>query len=300
MADAWFETALTHPSNQAAHDQRALTIVHSLLCEITTPEQAAAELAAAYDAPIRKGNTTSVYGLWRIYTEAAARAAEDKYARLRMVWTLKCLAGLPDVLDGKGEVVRENGRVFWRELPELGFCLREGVIEPQFAVDDFKRCKVPSKEWDANVDAFANAHAFAALCVREFGAKLPPQEGLLCFALWHLSETLEVELEGHEGRARHTMLYLPAAAQWIAVAGGAVHKACCANALGSGKKAQKGWIGGGYGSYGLWDGGNGFSVERWRFWRKRLRRIAKVHPDEAVRKMAENAAVQMDRFGCSD
>lgn len=93
-------------------------------------------------------------------------------------------------------------------------------------------------------------------------------------------------------------MYVPAASQWILKAGATVERFCRERANNDGEMGVKRWIGGDDGGDSMWDGEEGFSVERWAFWKKRFGEMGRLEGAErVVRRSAVEAEEEMGRIG---
>ena len=81
-----------------------------------------------------------------------------------------------------------------------------------------------STTWDDEIRRFTNANLFCALHLRVLDPDGPdqPRASYLAYALWHLSRALEVGISSPLG-VRRMELFVPAAANWILVAGREVY-----------------------------------------------------------------------------
>lgn len=90
-----------------------------------------------------------------------------------------------------------------------------------------------------------------------------------CAARNTLTEALEVEM-ATDTQVRRAGIYIPAAAQWLLHSASLIWDFCKKKELYSGDVERREWIGGSDGSKALWKGDDGFSVERWAFWKERF------------------------------
>lgn len=140
------------------------------------------------------------------------------------------------------------------------------------------------------VRRWKNANTFAALCLRE--NHFPTTSGMFkamsMQARWGLSRGLEVSSD-----AADQQVYIPAAAEYIVIAGEEIHGLCYGQ-NGGARAAQADeyldnlpW---------LWKGPSGFSQGRWEFWRRRFEEIGVSGVGSDVGKVAASAAEVMRRI----
>lgn len=88
-------------------------------------------------------------------------------------------------------------------------------------------------------------------------------------ALHCLSQALEVDFLAHP-QIRRAGIHIPAASAWMQHAAAQIWKFCDSKELYHGNLEWKRWIVGSDGGRCLWDGDEGFEVERWVFWKQRF------------------------------
>lgn len=126
MADAWAERALANlPVEEGPDNRRVVNLFQCLFNRTASPQETAESLASLYDPYIKSGKTNTA-ALWNIYCTAISDIEHDEYSFNLLIETLLSLARLPDLVNDNGQPVKENGNVFWRELPEFPFWLRQG------------------------------------------------------------------------------------------------------------------------------------------------------------------------------
>lgn len=92
-------------------------------------------------------------------------------------------------------------------------------------------------------------------------------------ALLSLSNALEVSTNSFP-QLRRASLYIPAASTYLIHSAPLIWSFCKTKEKYQGERIWKQWIGGGDGSEPLWKGDDGFSVQRWGFWKERLGDLA--------------------------
>jgi len=140
-----------------------------------------------------------------------------------------------------------------------------------------------------------NANTFAALYLCELDPDGPSNElsSMRKVAREHFMYTLEIPFDTSE-RVRRTELYIAPATAWIATAGPRLYQYSKSNADYKDEDVSPWWIGGTYGGVVLWDKRDGFSIERWAFWRDRFREFSKLQAGcKEAKKQAEKAAQTM-------
>jgi GNAT superfamily N-acetyltransferase len=88
-------------------------------------------------------------------------------------------------------------------------------------------------------------------------------------ALRCLSQALEVDMLTYP-QIRRAGIHIPAASAWILHAAPRIFEFCKSKDLYDKTTEQRDWIGGSDGGKCLWSGDDGFSVERWMFWKQRF------------------------------
>ena len=94
-------------------------------------------------------------------------------------------------------------------------------------------------------------------------------------ALQCLSQALEVEVSTYP-QIRRAGIHIPAAAAWMLHAAPQIWEFCNSKELSEGGLEQRCWIGGSDGGKCLWNGDEGFSVERWMFWKQRFEVVGEL------------------------
>lgn len=90
-----------------------------------------------------------------------------------------------------------------------------------------------------------------------------------CTALRSLSQALEVDISTYP-HIRRAGIHIPAATVWLLHAAPQLWRFCKGKNLYKGSREERSWIGGSDGGKCLWSGDDGFSVERWMFWKQRF------------------------------
>ncbi len=147
--------------------------------------------------------------------------------------------------------------------------------------------------WDNHIRKHRNSNRFAALYLHELDPLGPrgDLEAMQEYAKWSLVDALELPLDTPE-RFQQTEIYVPPAAQWILIAGRNIHRCCRTRQDNTGDLVIQCWKGA-YGGTLLWTGEEGFSIERWEFWKQRFGEIAQLGENHMVKQLAAQAAEEM-------
>lgn len=138
---------------------------------------------------------------------------------------------------------------------------------------DQDRTPIPWPEQARRVRA-ANTFAATYLCAIDANGPAIELKAMKTLAKTTLMEALEIPLETPE-QIRRAEIYVPAAIQWILISGRHIYNCCRRKDGFEGEKVPKRWIGGNDGGENVFAGDEGFSIERWRFWARRLRDVSK-------------------------
>lgn len=98
---------------------------------------------------------------------------------------------------------------------------------------------------------------------------------------------------------RRLEVYVPAATNWISVAGHDI-LGWCRRELDTGEDTVPMWIGQVDGGDSLWLGTSGFDMNRWEFWKTRFAEIAQLPAAKAVVDSASRAAAEMQHLEDGD
>lgn len=105
----------------------------------------------------------------------------------------------------------------------------------------------------------------------------------------HFMYTLEIPFDTPE-RVRRAEIYIAPAAAWITIAGPNLYHYSKSNTDYEGEDVSPWWIGGTYGGMVMWEKRDGFSIERWTFWRDRFQEFSQLQSaSEEARKQAGEA-----------
>jgi hypothetical protein len=107
-----------------------------------------------------------------------------------------------------------------------------------------------------------------------------------------LMEALELAIDTPE-QIRRAGIYVPAASEWIIISGRQIYDYSRRKECYEGEKVPQRWIGGSDGGKNLFTGDEGFSIERWSFWARKLEAISKLggHVSESAAKAARTMAI---------
>ena len=295
--------------------------IHDVLGDRLSPLDAASSISCAYESTVRR-NEVDLWSLWTIIIDAIKHLGSEVAASQRLAEILAHMSRLPDVVDANGNAHKSNsGRTIWRDLPDFSFYFFEHGIGEFCMTDMDFSCghfwsmllranfyslqdhiiieNIESSRHGATVQGAAtkltNANTFAALYLCELDPDGPSNElsSMRKVAREHFMYTLEIPFDTPE-RVRRTELYIAPATAWIAIAGPRLYQYSKSNADYKDEDVSPWWIGGTYGGVVLWDKRDGFSIERWAFWRDRFREFSKLQAGcEEAKKQAEKAAQTM-------
>lgn len=107
-------------------EQNTVSIIQNLLDKFINPEAAAHIIATIYEPRLLKGEKISVWPFTLlsraiIYPETTAENHQH------IAEMLVCLSKLPDVIVD-GRPLKENGRTYWRDIPEFGIWFAECAL----------------------------------------------------------------------------------------------------------------------------------------------------------------------------
>ena len=140
-----------------------------------------------------------------------------------------------------------------------------------------------------------HSNTFAALYLCELDPQGPQNElsSMRKVAREHFMYTLEIPFDTPE-RVQRTQLYIAPAAAWIAIAGSKLFQYSKSNTDYKDEDVSPWWIGGSYGGTVIWDKRDGFSMDRWTFWRNRFHEFSKLQDgNEEAKIQAARAAQKM-------
>ncbi|THV94636.1 hypothetical protein D6D26_07734, partial [Aureobasidium pullulans] len=235
------------------------------------PETAAHDIASTYHPRLLKGEKISYYpftllSLAIIYPTTTSKNFED------IVQMLMHISKLPDVVVD-GEPFKENYRTYWHDIPEFSFRFSQTALTVNTIEDiDLGHGTVT---WHQHAQQYLSASTFASLYLRALSPTLSPIEfnSMQTEALLSLSNALEVFTNSFP-QLRRAGLYIPAASAYLIHSAPLISSFCKTKERYQGERIWKQWIGGSDGSEPLWKGDDGFSVQRWGFWKERLGDLA--------------------------
>ncbi|KAG9605862.1 hypothetical protein KCU77_g372, partial [Aureobasidium melanogenum] len=177
------------------------------------------------------------------------------------------LSKLPDVIVDS-RPFKENGRIYWQDIPEFSFWFSECALNVHAIHDiDLGNCPLT---WQEQAQQYKAANSFAALYLTVLTPSITCEwKSMQCIARDTLIQSLEVEFATY-AQIRRAGIYIPAAAQGILHSAPLIWDFCKRKDLYSGNMEWREWVGGSDGSKALWKGEDGFSVERWMFWKERF------------------------------
>ncbi|KAH0370158.1 hypothetical protein KCU65_g2901, partial [Aureobasidium melanogenum] len=274
MASSWKESQQNDPHRQNREHQSAIVIIHTLLTDnAATPEQAARDITSTYEPRLLAGKT-DLCSLWYLICLVVLDPATTDVNLEKLVEMLVHMSRLPDVVVN-GKIVKENGREYWHDLPELSFWFMEYAmsVNPIESIDE----GLTQITWSGQARRFQVANRFGATLLNRVDANLAPKvcRGFRQSALETIRDALEVSIES-SAQVRRAGIYIPAAAQWFLRAGPQIWTFSKNKEGYEGEKIWKEWLSGSDGSKPTWIGDDGFSVERWMFWKQQLLEVLKV------------------------
>lgn len=107
-------------------EQNTISIIQDLLDKVITPVPAAHGIAAIYEPRISKGERISVY-LFSLLSRAIIYPTTTLENYQDIIQTLINLSKLPEVIVD-GRQLKENGRIYWRDIPEFSFWFSEEAL----------------------------------------------------------------------------------------------------------------------------------------------------------------------------
>lgn len=146
---------------------------------------------------------------------------------------------------------------------------------------------------------YTNANMFTAIYLNrteKMSTKpLDENKGLRHFARWCLMDGLETTTDPNDAlQIQRLECHLPAATNWLLVAGAQILNACRQNNLDAEDDLSfPMWLGGSEGGEWLWSESGGFSMRRWAFWKQRLAETAQIVKSETVREKNRQTLAKM-------
>ncbi|KAM0803716.1 hypothetical protein BDR22DRAFT_839698 [Usnea florida] len=298
MAEQWAISARANSDWQRPEEQKATQIIQQLLDHQINPQEAAQLLSSTYETRIRGGDA-GLWFLWNVFFHAIHLLGHHTENLERLAQMLRNISMLPDLRDNSGQPIRSqkgsDGQVFWSDVPNFAFTFREAAV-PVILLEDFDHGRGSHESLNIEAQKLLRGSIFGALYLRKLDPDGPPQDlvSMRKQALWSLMDALEVATES-PGQIRRTEIYVPPAARWILIAGLNLYEYCRSNLDYEGETVNQRWIGGPeYGSQCLFTGRDGFSVERWAFWKRRFEDIRGLQRViDGVKNLAAEAAEMM-------
>ncbi|KAL8668380.1 MAG: hypothetical protein Q9168_006991 [Polycauliona sp. 1 TL-2023] len=292
----WASTALLHPDWQRAEERIAIDTICHLLQARTSPQDAATSITSTYEARVRSSDP-SLWYLWTALFDAIHHLGHKIDHLTLLANMVRSISQAPDVLDHNGDPVKQKTRaqVYWRDMPSFAYCFSETAIH-HLLLEDMDRGLGLNR--DSAVQKLLNGNVFGALYLLELDPD-GPRYDLWYFrklALDHLMYALEVTTETHY-QIRRAEIYVPPAAMWMLIAGRNLHGYCKDNLDYTGENVYQRWIGGEHGSELTFLGKDGFSMDRWAFWKTRFEQISMLEGvDRDVMEYAGQAARAMNKI----
>jgi hypothetical protein len=127
MTTNWADTQRSDKfCSSRPEEQRIITIIQDLLDKSIDPKSAARSIAATYDSRLLDGEKIS-HQLFSIVSHAIVHPTTTLENHQHITEMLLHLSKLPDVtIDGVP--CKENGRTYWRSIPEFSFWFSEHAL----------------------------------------------------------------------------------------------------------------------------------------------------------------------------
>lgn len=303
MAAQWATSALSNPLWQRSEDHRAIKTIQRLPDDQISPREAAQTIASTYEAGIRRGND-GIWYLWEAFFDAIDRCDHSTVNLERLAQTIRSLSKLPDVLDHRGQPIESQTtrQIFWRDVPSFALYISKVVTSE--APTDVIVAKYADSDrfgamWDAVARKLLNRNTFAAVYLRELATDGLPRDLAAVMrkqAQVHLMYTLEIATDT-PARLRRFEAYLPPAAAWILLVGRIIYHYSKSNQDSTGQPVKQAWVGKSDGWNLIWSGRDGFNLERWQFWKRRLQKISGLREMSGeARHHASYAAAEMQKI----
>lgn len=132
----WATAARETRYQQKLEDQQAIDILESMLLGERAPSDAATAIAAIYEAPVKASNHGAVAVFWAIVSNAARVCGGTEEQPGRLADLIIAIQSLPTVTNVAGSPVKNDGAVYWKDLPGWGIGFREyGICSYLLAVE---------------------------------------------------------------------------------------------------------------------------------------------------------------------
>lgn len=262
---------------------RRLAVLQDLFANKISAPTAADQLASAS----LSDNTSLQEQLSRLWSLILALACESPEHQDKLVDVVVDLSELPSpdpAAHGQqgAEALTINDMQVWKDLPVLGWCLRDGwnvSVRPNNSPEDRQKA----------VSQIINMSKFTALL-------MATDEPVFASYSWFALITLRSALETPKEQMREPLeAWIPAAAAWIETLGVEIYN--WEEEYESGPKIGARGKGGP-----LWDGKHGFCKGRWKLWRERFGEVARMDGElaEGVRKTAQDGETMMKEIEAGD
>ena len=224
-------------------------ILRDLFSDIISVQEAVRDLASI---SLSMEPEAGLGRLWAVIVECACESPEHHD---KLVEILVQLSKLPNPTTASGDTIIVYDMQIWKDLPMLGWALR-----------DQWNMSVPSGPPDhrqGEISKIINRDKFTALLM----ATEEPIFAYSWFALFTLRNALEIPT--YQMLPIHTLEeVIPSAAAWISILGVEIYE--WDEDL-SGYAGMRPGMGGP-----LWKGKHGFCKERWQLWRERFGEVARM------------------------
>ncbi|KAG9663301.1 hypothetical protein KCU64_g1396, partial [Aureobasidium melanogenum] len=255
MASSWKESQQSDPHQQNREHQSAIIIIRNPLnANATTPEQAARDITSNYEPCLLAGKT-DLCSLWYLICLVVLDPATTDQNLEKLVEMLVHISRSPAfVVDGK--IVKENGREYWHDLPELSFWFMEYALS-LYTIE--------------SIDEGRTRITWSTRKTVQSGQSLRSNIAESHRSKYRTQGPKRVPSIGPRNDPRRI-----GAAQWFLYASPQIWAFSKDKEGYEGEKIWKEWLGGSDGSKPTWVGDDGFSVERWLFWKEQYVEVLEV------------------------
>ncbi|KAF9640006.1 hypothetical protein BFW01_g11812 [Lasiodiplodia theobromae] len=302
MSATWFQTKLTTITVGADDSDSAISALRTYTPPLQRLFTGTASAATTADTLIASNLLDRAELLWQLIYAAAAELPEHHPALVDLLLALQSRHQTQPSPSAAEQHAPNPALASWLTLFGPTWRARRDALwaAREDGFDRAARFDADGKKLPREGDMYVNFHAFSA---RLLGAGFAPDaRGMLRDAAWEvLAGVLEREVEGYDGgivRERfeiETMvlfwLDVWVGVQWVVFAGEEVR-----GVEGMEEEQEERGRRGLTEVNGLWKGAEGFSEERWGFWRERLRGFLEVTGTvpEPVRGVVEEAVRCME------
>ncbi|KAI4625637.1 hypothetical protein J4E80_002769 [Alternaria sp. BMP 0032] len=271
MATEWARKWLSDPSSTPASNQQ-ITIIDELLSSKTSPKTCASATASLVEA--QDDISFALADLVGVYYSAAESCTSLEELELLVAYLVE-LARQPDAVNrgpearswdvpglepppkiGVGEVIVIEGKRLWSQLPGFSMHLTEKFQGPELWTHSIRNPATP----EVATTKWKDFNTLLALTAHDPDAQITP--ALADYTrLSRVTLAMALEYSPNTRLGKNTAMHVPAAAQWLLIAGKEIEEMCEA-----GTESMNGgdlWVERG--------GSDVCDVARLQFWKERLR-----------------------------